>query len=481
MPLPNFHAARTKSPESFDKIVVLKKLPNGIMIYGGKLKTDTAGDSKPQSYRFPKAKFTIQQAKSWLSENNIKIILFEPAEGDNPTEKKAKDTKDDKGKGADKDIKESKSIHLEESSNGLKDIFEDGIDSEANFNILTNLSESKVDPENMIIRDVVVLSKVSYDTAGKVRRRYTDNALKSAISVFEGAPAYINHDKKRSRSIDGRGINGMYGAYKGLRDVGNKVKADLHCFDCAESRKIMSIAMTAPDVAGNSIHAAGRGRIESGVEVIEEILPRTKWGHKPSIDMVRDPATTMNIFEDSLLDDNSDNNNNNRRSKTMNYKDIEINEMKLRRPDIVSMFQDEGAVSRDDEIKTLTEERDTLKTENDKLKGKVDVFEAKANMSEKTELVNRLIDEVKLPKEVITDLFKSQLMQVEEAKDGDKVITVEEQIKSLLADRKAIAGNKGVRNMGSHQTEITNLNENKGNDTIDINDDKTFVNALRRR
>ncbi|MCK4521413.1 MAG: DUF2213 domain-containing protein [Nanoarchaeota archaeon] len=78
MPFPNFHAARVKSPDAFQNIVVLKTLPDGVMIYGGKLKGETS--STAQAYRFPKSKFSAEQAKSWLKSHDIKVTLFEKAE-----------------------------------------------------------------------------------------------------------------------------------------------------------------------------------------------------------------------------------------------------------------------------------------------------------------------------------------------------------------------------------------------------------------
>ncbi len=77
MPLPNYHAARVKNPNLFSKIRVLKTLPNGIMIYGGTLKTNPSGGSQAQSYRFPISKFTVAEAKAWLKENDISYIMFE--------------------------------------------------------------------------------------------------------------------------------------------------------------------------------------------------------------------------------------------------------------------------------------------------------------------------------------------------------------------------------------------------------------------
>lgn len=81
-PYPNFHAARVKQPGLFVRIVVLQTLPNGIMIYGGPLKSDPGGSGVAQAYRFSKEKFTVVQAKKWLKDHNIEYILFEPAKAE---------------------------------------------------------------------------------------------------------------------------------------------------------------------------------------------------------------------------------------------------------------------------------------------------------------------------------------------------------------------------------------------------------------
>ena len=81
MPYANYHAARIRRPGDFVRIRMLKQLPNGIQIYGGPLKSDPQGSGKPQTYRFPKGKFTADQAKKWLKEHKIKYILFEAASG----------------------------------------------------------------------------------------------------------------------------------------------------------------------------------------------------------------------------------------------------------------------------------------------------------------------------------------------------------------------------------------------------------------
>ena len=82
MPFPNEHAARVASPDNFVRIVQLEKLPNGIRILGGPLKSDPEGSGKPQSYRFPRTKFTPSEARTWLNEHDIKVKLFEKATGE---------------------------------------------------------------------------------------------------------------------------------------------------------------------------------------------------------------------------------------------------------------------------------------------------------------------------------------------------------------------------------------------------------------
>jgi len=78
-PYPRFHAARVKSPDLFLRVRVMQTTKEGIMIYGGPLKSNPSGPVKTQAYRFPKEKFTAEQAKTWLKEHDVKYNSFEPA------------------------------------------------------------------------------------------------------------------------------------------------------------------------------------------------------------------------------------------------------------------------------------------------------------------------------------------------------------------------------------------------------------------
>lgn len=78
-PYPNFHAARIKSPGLFLRIRVFTTTKEGIIIYGGPLKSKPRGATQVQSIRFPKDKFSVKQAKKWLKDHEHKYISFEPA------------------------------------------------------------------------------------------------------------------------------------------------------------------------------------------------------------------------------------------------------------------------------------------------------------------------------------------------------------------------------------------------------------------
>jgi len=91
MPYENEHSARLKNPKDFEPdsfrrtnggtIYGTKKVPKTIAIIWAKLK----GKSKPkdpvipQALRFSTKNWTVQKAKKWLKDNNIKYQSFEPA------------------------------------------------------------------------------------------------------------------------------------------------------------------------------------------------------------------------------------------------------------------------------------------------------------------------------------------------------------------------------------------------------------------
>lgn len=81
MPYANEHSARVKNPDNFDKDSFRRKnITDGVDIIIGKLSgSDT---TETQAYRFDAQKFTADEAKKWLTDNNVEYIEFEPAAND---------------------------------------------------------------------------------------------------------------------------------------------------------------------------------------------------------------------------------------------------------------------------------------------------------------------------------------------------------------------------------------------------------------
>lgn len=299
--------------------------------------------------------------------------------------------------------------------------------AEKDILILSSLKEANIDKENKIIRDVVLLSRFSANN-----REYTPECLQKAVPMFEGIKAFLNHQRKRDRG-EGRDVKDLVGRYKNVRVEDDKLKGDLNLLDGPHAGTVLSIAEDMPDVAGNSIHAQGRYRRNNGKEVVEEL---TK-GH--SVDLVTDPATTASLFEETET----------KEEKDMEWGKMTLAEFKINRADLYEAILAEGVSSRDDEVKTLGEERDQFKKDNDELK-------VKEAVGKKGELVDRLLNESELPDEAKTDTFRGILIVVQEKKEGDKVISVEDQVKALIEDRKSILdGKKGVHNSGGEKKIFT--------------------------
>ncbi len=339
---------------------------------------------------------------------------------------------------------------------------------ESKLVILTEsvLSESKVDRENKIIHNVVLLSKNSVNTAGKIHRTYTDDCLDRATEVFEGAPAFIDHPGDKE-ARNGRSVREQYGFYRGVKRVGDKLIAeDLVLYDVPDANLVMSIAEKNPSAAGNSIHAAGRvqPRNSLGIEIVEELSPRTKWGHRSSVDLVPEGGTTKSIFESKQKGEVGD----------MEWAELTVKDLQDNRKDIIESIKAEGAASREEEVKGLKKDLDEAKV-------LVDGYKAKEVIAEKTATMEKLLKESKLPVEAQTETFKSTLMAIQEKKEGDKTISVEDGMKALIEDRETFlkpAG--GVKNMGTGK----NIMENKDGKVI-VNgkelSNKDIAESLKRQ
>jgi hypothetical protein len=78
-PYPNEHAARVRDPGDFiEDSMRSKDITDGVRMIIGKLK-DGDDSMVTQAYRFSVDKFTAEEAKKWLEDNDVEYISFEEA------------------------------------------------------------------------------------------------------------------------------------------------------------------------------------------------------------------------------------------------------------------------------------------------------------------------------------------------------------------------------------------------------------------
>lgn len=288
--------------------------------------------------------------------------------------------------------------------------------------VTLTLSKDNISEDGNQIRNVTILSSKSLDKNGKVVRRFSDKALNEAVDVFNGALARLDHDRTTKQP---RGVATAYGVYSDIRREGDLILGTLNLWDCDTARKVKSIAERTPTVVGNSIHAGGMGYVgPDGVEIIESVLSRTKLGFKPSVDLVDDPAATLNLFEDK----------NNGKDTDMEFKDLTLEILVANRPDLITQV-----VESDKSYKEL------VQAEND-LRKQVDEFRVKEVMESRQKIITKVVGEVKLPEIAVTDAFKKQLNDIQES----KMDAFETKVRELCEDRKTLlaASAGGVRGNG---------------------------------
>lgn len=299
--------------------------------------------------------------------------------------------------------------------------------------ILGNLNEASIDKEKSIINRVALLSSISAN-----KREYTEGCLAGSVSLLEGAKCYADHDLSGKT----RGVRDLIGIYRGVVHEGKKVFGNLHLLnDGGEmSKRMLAIVEQMPEIVGNSISARGRYHVTDGKDIVEEL---TKVN---SVDIVTNPATTSSLFESIEPIKEEEENN-------MDLKNLQKDELKTARPDLYAKIVQEGADSRNKEVKDLKEAND--------------LFEVKEKITKKKEKVVEILKEEKIAEDLVTEIFMETLVAVP---NTDEKLH-EETIKKLIADRKKVGKSTGgVKDYGEAKEEKENKDD-KGKSDEDKNKD----------
>lgn len=290
------------------------------------------------------------------------------------------------------------------------------------------LREASVDKGTNRLSNVILLGKVSANN-----RTYSDRAMNDAVRLYEGAGFYIDHPTK-SELRDRQGVRSVYdlaGRISNPRRVGESVRGDIELLD-RHKMLIFALAEQMPSMVGCSHRAEGTLRQDNGTQVVESL------DKVFGVELVTDPATVNGLFE-SIQHDEDD------------MKTVTLEQLKKERPDLVKAVLAEA----EDHDKA-----EALAEENKKLKKELDEAKTKDKERERDTLVRTKLEEAKLPKRLITDVFKEQLKAAEDEKAMD----------ALINERKEIA--KGYKDTGPRSTERDHDQQLEEGDKKEIDESK---------
>lgn len=271
-----------------------------------------------------------------------------------------------------------------------------------------------VDAAQGIIRGVKVLGLES-----KNGRTYTQEAIRQAVGLYEGAKVNVNHPA--GRADQPRDYRDRIGALRHVRAESDGLYADLH-YNTKHplAEQLAWDAQHAPENVGLSHNVEGKTITKGGRLFVETITKVT------SVDLVADPATTRGLFEQDQ----------GAPAVEITVEAVEANAQimeALRAKVLAEHAESESSKAQAAELKRLKEEMDGLKAEQAATAVKA--------------AVDKLITEARLPKEAVTEVFLQQLLGSDEA--GRK---------RLIEDRQSIwraagAGRAGPKCKDQHLAE----------------------------
>lgn len=284
------------------------------------------------------------------------------------------------------------------------------------------------DKENCIVYGMAILKNTSQNCSYKngKGRRYTEQALQSAARLVNESKSYINHATMEELEKRGgiRDIRDMLGFFENGRVEGEVTRADLHYLD-SHKKWFAPIVEKMADKIGGSIHAYGPSSFDDNtlIETVQDIKVLR------SVDIVTEPGSTNNLFESLRRD----------KENEMDITSLTIKDLEESRPDlvrnIIKGYEESESVKKS--IQEREEKLKKLEEDNKKTLEELDKYKVKEALAVKKQQITKKLEESKLPKEAITDVFKKTLM---EAKDDTAIDALIKDRKDFIKDSSIVKG-----------------------------------------
>lgn len=285
---------------------------------------------------------------------------------------------------------------------------------------------------------------------------YKKSALESAMrSLQERRKQYFNH----AENIDNpsRDIRDWASSISEMWIVESSGKAKLVARTDVYDPWLWDRAKAAPKELAVSIEGKGKGRIEEiDGKTFNAIYDITSANGVNWVDYPGNAGMGVKVME-STNNNQEDQMNILEMAKTLTVEDLRS--ISEQRKDLKEFFlfgppeQDEATKKQigelresiaaikkqgEDQSAKFSEQIKTLESEKAALSNRVEAHELRQKEIGKEKLMSKLLSESKLGDPHKTDTFKSVLLSVKEYKNGDAVVTEEDQMKSLIKDRESI-------------------------------------------
>ncbi len=275
-------------------------------------------------------------------------------------------------------------------------------------------ARSQVDRTNRLVRNIALTGGTS-----KNGYRYTEQALKNAVSLYEQRPVFLDHAADKSRPQE-RSTRDLVGSIVNPRWESGRIRGDIRVLDTDSGRTFLALADSdAPGVGMSHVVLAERGKTDGAVARIHDVV---------SVDAVVFPATTT-TFRESLDSSESgehaamvacDDQPENASSPSPSKSPLAHESL---RADAVASSQGREEAQQDDgdadseslDGRLLDERLTQLLTERDELLALLHEERLRETAANRDQTITQLLSESGLPDYAITAMFRRQLAAADDA------------------------------------------------------------------
>ncbi len=287
-------------------------------------------------------------------------------------------------------------------------------------------TQLQVDRTNRFVRNVALTGGTS-----KNGYRYTEQALKNAVSLYERRPVFLDHAADKSRPQE-RSTRDLVGSIVNPRWESGRIRGDIRVLDTDSGRTFLALADSdAPGVGMSHVVLAERGKTDGAVARIHDVV---------SVDAVVFPATTTTFRESQRASESAGNS----ATATCNHGPEDVSSPSPSTPSPPSPFPSlppssldressrQGAVASsqgaqesegedgDSDFESLDgrlldERFEQLLTERDELLALLHDERLRQSVAHREQTIAELLSESELPDYAVTETFRRQLAVADDA------------------------------------------------------------------